>query len=292
MNQRILIYTEISNGKPAAYTNELITYVKETGLDGEISIFGVSDDDCIHEKECAASVSNYVKEKQPSIVIVPATIGAKSVFARVAVILKVGMTADCTSLYVEEGVFKQLKPAFGNEYMVVTEEKSEPAIVTVVVGKEKNPEAYDAGLVDVLSVDITNSKINVIDLEQQMTDSIVEAERVLALGKGVLGNEASGYEKAKELADKLGAAIGGTRPLVDQGIIPFEAQIGQTGCTIHPRWTIFIGVSGAIQHTEGVCASKLTVAVNSDPNAAIFSFADYGIVADCDDFLDCILKQW
>lgn len=292
MNHRALVFTEISNEQAADYTSELIAYLKEIGCE-EISVFGLNDEDMVHERECALAISGYIKEKEPGIVLVPATTGAKSIFARVAVLLDVGMTADCTNLFMENGVFKQMKPAFGNEYLVITEEKTTPAIVTVVVGKEKNTAQYDISQVDILSVNVTESAITIIDLEQQNTESIVEAERVIAIGRGILesADEMEGYEKAKAFAQKVGATIGGTRPLVDQGIIPFENQIGQTGCTVHPKWTIFLGVSGAIQHTEGVCDTRVTIAVNSDPNAAIFSFADYGIVADCMEFIDCVLKQ-
>lgn len=292
MNHRTLIFTEISNDQAATYTNELIVCLKEIGCE-EISVFGLRDEEMVHEKECALAISRYIKEKEPEIVLVPATVGAKSIFARVAVLLDVGMTADCTNLFMDKGVFKQMKPAFGNEYLVVTEEKTTPAIVTVLIGKNKDATQYDMSLVDVLSVNLTESAIAIIDLEQQNTESIVEAEQLIALGRGILENVEGmeGYEKAKAFAKKMGAAIGGTRPLVDQGVIPFENQIGQTGCTVHPKWTIFLGVSGAIQHTEGVCDTRVTIAVNSDPNAAIFSFADYGIVADCMEFMDCVLKQ-
>lgn len=292
MNHRALVFTEISNEQAADYTSELIAYLKEIGCE-EISVFGLNDEDMVHERECAVAISGYIKEKEPEIVLVPATVGAKSIFARVAVLLDVGMTADCTNLFMDDDAFKQMKPAFGNEYLVITEEKTTPAIVTAVVGKEKDTTKYDISQIDVLLVNVTESTITIIDLEQQNTESIVEAERVIALGRGILENveEMEGYEKAKAFAQKMGAAIGGTRPLVDQGVIPFENQIGQTGCTVHPKWTIFLGVSGAIQHTEGVCDTRVTIAVNSDPNAAIFSFADYGIVADCMEFMDCVLKQ-
>ena len=78
----------------------------------------------------------------------------------------------------------------------------------------------------------------------------------------------------------LGAMIGGTRPLVDDGVLPFERQIGQTGCTVHPKVCLYLGVSGAIQHKAGMQDSDCIIAVNKNEAAPIFEIADYGICGD------------
>ena len=119
-------------------------------------------------------------------------------------------------------------------------------------------------------------------------ESITGAERILSLGRGVGEN----YAAANELAQKLGAMIGGTRPLVDDGVLPFERQIGQTGCTVHPKVCLYLGVSGAIQHTEGVRGAKLTIAVNKDPEAGIFGYVDYGVAADMKEVIKELIKAY
>ena len=101
--------------------------------------------------------------------------------------------------------------------------------------------------------------------------------------------KADNFEIVKKFAEKIGAEIGGTRPVADAGIIPFENQIGQTGFTIRPKICISVGVSGAIQHTEGIHDTKLYIAINEDENAAIFNYADYGVVGDLREILEkCI----
>ena len=107
--------------------------------------------------------------------------------------------------------------------------------------------------------------------QEESTDSILSSEIVVVGGRGAL--EDDNFTLVKEFADKIGAAIGGTRPMVDTGTIPFDHQIGQTGLTIRPKICISLGVSGAIQHTEGIKDTKLFVAVNTDENAAIFKVA-------------------
>ena len=137
---------------------------------------------------------------------------------------------------------------------------------------------------------VPDSQIEVVEVlpTEDTTDSILSSEIVVVGGRGVL--EDDNFALVKEFADKIGAAIGGTRPMVDTETIPFEHQIGQTGCTIRPKICISLGVSGAIQHTEGIKDTKLFVAVNTDPNAAIFKVADYGMTADLRAVLENYLK--
>ena len=119
---------------------------------------------------------------------------------------------------------------------------------------------------------------------ENTTDSILGAEVVVVGGRGVL--EDDNFELLEKFAKKVGGAIGGTRPMVDSEMIPFNHQIGQTGLTIRPKICISFGVSGAIQHTEGIKDTNLYVAVNTDENAAIFGVADYGIQADLKEILE------
>lgn len=278
MIEGIYIYTEIQNGKPAEYTSELVSYAESLKLKVPIRVFGLQGNTVFYEAEAAKTIAAYLQKESPGIVLIPAVGTAKAIFARTAVLLDVGMTADCTELYVENGIFRRKKPAFGNEAMVVTEETKQPAFVTVVVGKSRGNTEYPLEQIQILAADVSKSSEEVLDIFEPDTEEIMDAEVILSIGRGISGKD--GYDTAVSFAKKIGAAVGGTRPLVDQGMIPFEHQIGQTGCIVHPKCCIFAGVSGAIQHTEGVRDADVTIAVNKDSGAAIFSFADYGVVAD------------
>ncbi len=229
-----------------------------------------------------------ISRLEPDSVIIPASRTARALFSRVAVRLGLGLTADCSELDVDEnGEFIQRKSAFGANAMCVCMEKSGPKLVTVFVGgiRESAPHSGIAPAITELKGIEVASRVEVLDIEDDSEDSILGAEIIVSVGRGAL--EEDNLALAKQFAQKIGAMVGGTRPLVDDGSIPFDRQIGQTGCTVHPKICLYFGVSGAIQHTEGVRDAKLTIAVNRDPGAAIFGHADYGVVAD----MKPLLKQ-
>lgn len=235
----------------------------------------------------SAVAADALRRLQPEIVILPATRTARALFSRVAVKLGVGLTADCSELDVDEqGEFIQRKSAFGANAMCVCVEKDSPKLVTVLVGGIRKPAELSPGRpqTTVMSGIPAASGIQVMAVEEGSQESIVSADIVISVGRGAL--EGDNLALARQFAHKIGGVVGGTRPLVDEGRLPFECQIGQTGCTVHPRICLYFGVSGAIQHTEGVRDAKLTIAVNKDPEAAIFSHVDYGVVGDMGELLE------
>nr|WP_281372998.1 FAD-binding protein [Kineococcus aurantiacus] len=116
---------------------------------------------------------------------------------------------------------------------------------------------------------------------------MAEAEVVVVGGRGVEGD----FTAVEELADVLGGAVGATRVATDEGWIGHEAQVGQTGVTISPRLYVGAGVSGAVHHKGGMAASGVVVAINNDPDAPIFEFADYGVVGDLGEVLPALTAE-
>lgn len=271
----------------------IIGQLKGLDLD-EVYAVKTDKDYAFQDDAVSQVVADMIRTIDPSSVLVPATMTGRSIFSRVAAKLGCGLTADCTELLVgtkEDGSYyiKQNKPSFGENVFVtiVTKENVYPQMMTVRPGVYTPYESEEGKETEVkyLDVQIPESKIKVVEKRPAASnaDSILAAEIVVVGGRGT--EEEESFSLLKEFADSLDAAIGGTRPLVDTGFIPFEHQIGQTGYTIRPRICISLGVSGAIQHTEGIKDTKLMIAVNKDEDAPIFNIADYGIVGDLNEIL-------
>lgn len=272
----------------------IISKLKKFGVD-EIYAVDTGRDCSFQDDVQSAVIAEMIRRIDPSSVLIPATIISRSIFSRVAAKLGCGLTADCTELKTdcrEDGshYIKQNKPSFGENVFVtiVTKEGFYPQMMTVRPGVYMPEEESDGDTPEITyfkDIEIPESRIEVLEVVQAVseTDSILSAETVVVGGRGAEEEEA--FLLLKAFAGKLEAAIGGTRPLADTGQIPFEHQIGQTGYTIRPRICISLGVSGAIQHTEGIKDTKLFIAVNKDEEAPIFNVADYGIVGDLKEIL-------
>jgi electron transfer flavoprotein alpha subunit len=142
-----------------------------------------------------------------------------------------------------------------------------------------------------LAVPAGSGKLVVKEVLQEETGEVDlgEAAMIVSVGRGVKGPE--GVEFVKPLAKLLGAGFGSSRAVVDSGWMPYAAQVGQTGRQVTPDVYFAIGISGAIQHLAGMSGSKLIVAVNKDPDAPIFSVADYGIVGDLFKVVPVLLEE-
>lgn len=289
---------EISAVVVAENCDEIIEELKGLGV-AKIYVVKTSRDLLLEDDAASQVMADMLKKIDPSSVLIPATPTGRSLFSRVAMKLNCGLTADCTELLVgtkEDGTYyiKQNKPSYGENVFVtiITKDGYYPQMMTVRPGVYTVPEKTEgnAEVIFMDEIEVPKSKIEVVEVlpQEESTDSILSSEIVVVGGRGAL--EDDNFELVKAFADKIGAAIGGTRPMVDTETIPFDHQIGQTGLTIRPKICISLGVSGAIQHTEGIKDTKLFVAINTDENAAIFKVADYGMKADLREVLENYLK--
>jgi electron transfer flavoprotein alpha subunit len=254
-----------------------------------------------YDSERYASVlADAVRTHRPAVLLGGATSVGRSLLPRLAVQLGTGLTADCTGLEIDAETrhLIQTRPAFGgNVYATIECATRRPQMATVrprvMKPLDRLTDRFEPQ--ELLSLDIEesrlSSRVELIESVTELTRSIdlAEADIIVSGGRGMKGPD--GFKLLAEAADALGGAVGASRAAVDSGWVPYAMQVGQTGRTVQPRVYIAIGISGAVQHLVGMQTSDCIVAVNIDPEAPIFSVADYGIVGDAAQVARELIKQ-
>ncbi len=238
-----------------------------------------------------------IARQRPSIFLYGATPSGRDLAPRVAARLRLGLTADCTGLDIDEkGQLVQTRPAFGGNIMAsIISPYTRPQTATV------RPNVFAADQPDVgrpvnlQNVEVKLSKAGIrtkVVEEVRLGDagpSIEEAQIIVSAGRGC--QDAANLDMVRDLAAKLGGVMAGSRAIVEQGWIPHTLQVGQSGTTVGPDLYIAVGISGAIQHVVGMSSSKKVIAINKDPEAPIFKVADLAVVGDALEILPKLIKE-
>jgi electron transfer flavoprotein alpha subunit len=217
-----------------------------------------------------------------SHVLAPATANGKNVLPRVAAKLDVAQLSDITKV-LSADTFE--RPIYAGNAMA-TVQSADPIKVITVRTTGFNPVAATGGSATIekqVAIEAAGNHSSSTFISRELSKSdrpeLTAAKIIVSGGRG-LGSGERYQELIAPLADKLGAALGASRAAVDAGYVPNDYQVGQTGKIVAPQLYVAIGISGAIQHLAGMKDSKVIVAINKDPEAPIFSVADYGLVAD------------
>lgn len=227
-----------------------------------------------------------IKQHKPEVFLFGATGFGRSVAPRIAARVQTGLTADCTVLDIDEEtrLLRQTRPAFGGNLMAtIVCPNHRPQMATVrpgIMPIGETDDSQDGEIVNVSLSKAVNSNIEILEeILAKKADTIADAKIIVSAGRGI-GSQKN-LTLVNRLADLIGGNVGVTRPLVDIGWSEYKHQIGQTGSTVAPDLLITCGVSGAIQHLAGISGAKTIIAINSDPDAPIFSMAHYKVVGDC-----------
>ncbi len=255
----------------------------------------------------AKVVMDLIREYKPNILLFGATMKGRELAPRVASEKLAGLTADCTDLRIDDfddlrnkkfykNKLMQIRPAFGgNIIATIVNTWDDPQMVTVREGVMKmgEPDASRKGTVVPVQVALTEQEMVVKVLErvrQEKSVNLKGARIIVAGGYGVGTKE--NFKLIHELAKTLGGEVGASRAAVDAGWIDHDHQIGQTGVTVRPNLYIACGISGSVQHRAGMAESKKIIAINTDPNAPIFSVAHYGIIGDLNQIIPMMIKAY
>jgi electron transfer flavoprotein alpha subunit len=310
MPNEIWVFAEQQEGKVRKVTFELLTAVAEfskktnqavgtilLGSGLQQAVKGLTlytdkiyliDDPALASYTSDAYLVNmapFIKEHQPSVLLGGATSTGKDLFPRLAMHLQTGYAPDCTGLAIEEnGKLIAKRPLYGGKvFAEIIFSEARPQMATVRNNTfliNENP-GKSAQVVLISShVNPSSLKKKVIGVEKAAGTKldITEADVVVAAGRGIKGS--GNFKMIEELADVLNASVGTTRAVVDEGWRDQKDQIGKSGKNISAKLYMAFGISGAVHHVLGIGTCKTVVAVDMDPNALIFNYADYGIVGD------------
>jgi len=299
----ILVYAELSEGKLASTSLELMARARELGDVYAIALGAgaraaaatlgkhgakavhVSEDqafdDFIAEPATDAVAALYEQEK-PDAILFGFTPDSREVAGRLAVRLDTGLISNASDLAAQAGGFVAKVPYFGGAKVASMKANGKPAIVLI---RPKSFEASETGgtaVVKDLDAAVAESSKRAHITERVAETSaqvkLEDARVVVSGGRGMGGPQ--NFPLLEDLAAALGGAVGASRAVVDAGWVPYAMQVGQTGKSVRPGVYIAVGISGAMQHTVGMKTSRVIIAINKDAEAPIMKMADLGVVGD------------
>jgi electron transfer flavoprotein alpha subunit len=245
----------------------------------------------------AACMMSVIEQYRPEIILAGATSLGRTLMPYVAIRAFAGLTADCTGLDIEPetGNLLQTRPAIGGNILATIKTPNHrPQMATVRPHSTPSAQPQPGRKGEIVRLPAPASALMSRVIRKDFVadtseHTLQDAEIVVVAGRGI--KKAENVAIIRELADALGAALGGTRDVVDRGWLSYPLQIGLSGKTISPKLYVGVGVSGSIQHLAGMQTAETIIAINKDPDAQIFKVADYGIVGDLFEVVPALIKR-
>ena len=301
---KVWVYAEMSGGKLQTTALELMTKARELGDVDAIAlgagakaaaaalgrhgakVVHVNEDKAFDEfiaEPAADALAALHGRQEPDLILFAFTPDSREVAGRVAARLGKGLISNASDVVGKDGGFIAKVPYFGGARLASMRANSKPAIVLVRPKSFEPSESGGSADVKDLAVTIADGSKRARILERVAEASekvkLEDAKVVISGGRGMGGP--GNFPLLEALANALGgAAVGASRAVVDAGWVPYSMQVGQTGKSVRPGVYIAVGISGAMQHTVGMKASKVIIAINKDAEAPIMKMADLGVVGD------------
>ena len=299
----ILVYAELSEGKVAGTSLELLTRARDlgdvyavalgSGAKAAAATLGKHGAKVVHVNEDAAfddyiaepatdAIAALYEQQKPDLILFGFTPDSREVAGRLAARLGVGLISNASDVAAKDGGFVARVPYFGGAKVASMKANATPAIVLVRPKSFEASESGGAAEVKDLAVTVQDGskRAHIVDRVVEASEKVKleDARVVISGGRGMGGPQ--NFPLLEDLASALGGAVGASRAVVDAGWVPYSMQVGQTGKSVRPGVYIAVGISGAMQHTVGMKTSKVIIAINKDAEAPIMKMADLGVVGD------------
>jgi electron transfer flavoprotein alpha subunit len=315
----ILVVAEQREGRLNRASWEAIAAAQQAGGPIKVAIAGAGIDACAAEIAAAdvaevivvdspaladytadgyvAALAALIGQEQPSHVFLAHTYQTRDFAPALAARLESPLVTDVTAITREGDRQIYVRPVFQGKLNADIEATGPaPHIVTCQIGAFRADAAKrGSAAAPVRSADIAldasaiRQRPEAPFKEAKQAVDLSQAERIVAVGRGIKGQEH--LEVARQLAQAMGAELAASRPICDAGWLPMDRQIGSSGQTVAPKLYVALGISGAIQHLVGMKGSRTIVAINKDPEAPIFEVADFGIVGDLFEIVPAIVAE-
>ena len=247
-----------------------------------------------HPETYTDIIVNLAGEHRPEIILLGSTAMGRELAPLVAARLKTGLTAHCIDLVLDANSnLEQRIPAYGGLLSIICPERR-PQMATVAKGVFSAPELDETRSGEIVTLSVSNTvsdRIKTLEIVREEPEGVqLESADVVVAG-GAGAGDLEGWNTIAELAGTLNAALGSTRPAVDEGWTELTTMIGQSGKMVSPQLYIGVGLSGEQQHLVGIVDAKVMVAINNDDRSPVFEQVDYGIVDDCREFVPVLIEK-
>ena len=247
-----------------------------------------------HPETYTEIIVNLAQTHKPEIILLGSTSMGRELAPLVAARLKTGLTAHCIDLVLDANHnLEQRIPAYGGLLSIICPQRR-PQMATVAKGVFAALEPDENRSGEIVAIDvpkIVSDRIQTLEVVREEPEGVPLESADIVVAGGAGAGDREGWEKIAALADVLNAALGSTRPAVDEGWTELATMIGQSGKMVGPQLYIGVGLSGEQQHLVGVVDAKVMVAINSDDKSPVFEQVDYGIVDDCREFVPVLIKK-
>ena len=310
---KFLVYIETKEGMPTGASLELISAAASvqaeadavligTGLDeaaaatakaGVASVIVINGPEAPTEDYITHALVQQAKAGDYAAVLLSATPVGKVVTPRIATLLDTGSVTDVLSIAADGDALIFTRPAFGGTILEDRKVKGAVAVANVRGGSYEKPAETAAAPITASDITVSDDALRskIVDLIAEAGEAVnlEDAQVIVSGGRGMGSKE--DFALIEELAGVLGGVVGATRPVIEEGWIGRQHQVGQSGKIVAPQLYICAGVSGATQHVSGMSSSKYVVAINKDEDAPIFEVADVGIVGDAKKILPIFIEE-